>query len=213
MFRLMLTYLVYIVTFGCCALVGDAAWAQVHSPSLWERRDPRLSNLVADVKARRTGDVLFVTINEQSDIENIDRRLMRKQTSASSEISGSYALGNGSAGSLTAEEATAADRNFNGDTQYRSEREFMDRFSVQVVDVQPNGNLLIGGTRDVLLEGDNRKLVLSGVVRSVDIRQDNSVSSRLVSNLQIRYVSDAGAENKFINQGWLGKKFNWIWPF
>jgi flagellar L-ring protein precursor FlgH len=81
-----------------------------------------------------------------------------------------------------------------------------------VVDTLPNGNLVISGERSVGLEGDNRKLVLSGVVRSVDVSRDNVVSSQMVSNLKIRYEADQGAEKSFINQGWLGRKLNRLWP-
>jgi flagellar L-ring protein precursor FlgH len=202
---------------AACAMAGSNA-AVAQQPSLWQRRDSRMVNLVSDVKARKIGDLLFVTINEQSDIENRDQRLMIKQNSATSEQTGNYGFaGNlGSAsGGLNFDQDSAASRNFNGNTQYRSEREFIDRFAVTVMDVFPNGNLLISGTRNVLLEGDNRKLILTGIVRSTDLDINNTVSSRFISNLVIEYEADrqASAEGKFINQGWLGKKFNSWWPY
>ena len=194
-------------------MAADLAYAQV--PSLWQRRDDRMTNLFSDVKARKAGDLLFVTINEQSDVQNKDKRTLSKSSSASSKGDLSYGLsggfGNG-AGTIGFDENTAASRDFNGDTDYRSEREYLDRFTVMVVDALPNGNLLISGERSVLLEGDNRKLVLSGIVRSVDVSMDNVVSSRMISNLKIRYEAEQGAEKSFINQGWLGRKFNRLWP-
>lgn len=201
-----------------------AAWVlpspssvDAQQPSLWQRRDSRMVNLVSDVKARQIGDLLFVTINEQSDVENRDQRLMTKQNSSSSEANGNYGFSGdlgGAAAGLNFDQDSAASRNFNGNTQFRSAREFIDRFTVTVVDVLPNGNLLISGARNVSLEGDNRKLILTGLVRSTDINIDNSVSSRMVSNLVIEYESDQhqSPEGKFINQGWLGRKLNKWWP-
>ncbi len=208
--RKLICTLLALATLPFCA---DLAIAQ--SPSLWQRRDQRRSNLIADVKARNPGDLLSITINEQSDVDNRDLRSMRKAASSGMEASGSYGLGNGSQGSLTSEYESAADRAINGDTQYRSEREFLDQFTVMVVDTQPNGNLIVAGTRNVSLEGDARKLVLTGIVRRADVQPNNTVSSRLVYNLSLQYesVEGQGAEQKFINQGWLGKKLNKFWPF
>jgi flagellar L-ring protein precursor FlgH len=179
--------------------------ASAQTPSLWQRRDVRMNNFFADVKAHQAGDLLFVTINEQSDVQNNDQRLLRKSNSSTSELNGTYGLGGGlgaAAGNLGFDQDSGASRNFNGDAQYRSAREFLDRFTVMVVDTLPNGNLLISGSRNVSLEGDNRKLILTGVVRSVDVSMQNVVSSQMISNLVIKYetTDDEGAEKRFINQ-------------
>lgn len=188
------------------------------SPSLWQRRDHRRTNMIADVKARRVGDLLSIVVNEQSDVQNRDQRLMNKDSSASGEISANYGVGGGlgsGTGTLSGDFDTSSSRDMSGNAQYRSEREFLDRFTVMVVDTLPNGNLVVGGTRNVSLEGDNRKLILTGIVRRADVQRDNSISSRMVYNLSLRYetVEGQGAERKFINQGWLGKKLNKAWPF
>ncbi len=186
--------------------------------SLWQRRDPALVNQFTDVKARRPGDLLIVQINELSAVQNRDQRLMQKQNSSSSEAGVSGGLSGffgAKAGEMSFDQDSAASRNFNGNSQFRSERGFIDQFTVTVVDVNPNGNLLITGTRNVNVEGDLRRLVLTGIVRASDILPDNTISSQRVANLDIRYEStgESGAEQKFINQGWLGRKLNKVWPY
>ena len=199
---------------GALTLFATPVTAQ--NPSLWQRRDVRTSNLFADVTAKRPGDLLFVTIQEQSDVQNRDNRLMRKQNDSSSNASGTYGIGGGlgsANGNLSLDHETAANRAFTGNAQYISEREFIDQFTVMVVDTLPNGNLLVSGTRNVSLEGDNRVLILSGVVRSVDVDRTNSISSKLVANLTIGYAADSRSpEGKFVNQGWFAKRMNRIWP-
>ncbi len=212
-FRTVLT-LTALTCLGFSIGVSNTADAQ----SLWQRRDARMNNPYSDVRAHAAGDLLFVTINEQSDVQNKDKRTLKKTNSSSSNADGTYTVGGGlgaAAGNLGFDQNSAANRLFNGDTQYKSEREFIDRFTVMVVDTLPNGNLLISGSRNVSLEGDNRNLVLTGVVRGVDVNRNNSVSSQMISNLMIRYetADDGGAERKFINQGWLGRKFNRAWPY
>jgi len=185
--------------------------------NLWLQRDPAAVNYFADVKARRPGDLLIVQINERSNVQNRDQRLMQKQNQSSSDgsigagIAG--AIGNANSG-MNFDQESAAARRFAGDSQFRSERGFIDQFTVSVIDVTPNGNLLISGRRHVALEGDQRTLVLTGMVRAADILPNNTIPSSKVSNLDIRYESTGseGAEQKFINQGWLGRKLNRIWP-
>jgi flagellar L-ring protein FlgH len=191
--------------------------APVSAQSLWQQRSDRWESSIADLRALRPGDLLVITINESTDVQNRDQRQMNKQSEAGMSTSSEFDLEGliGTAnGGWDADYESSANRRFNGNTQYLSERELLDRFTVTVVDVLPNGNLLVAGKRQISLEGDTRSLVLSGQVRSVDVRPDNTISSRAVAGLDIRYESlEGGAERALINQGWLGKKFNRWWPF
>ena len=205
----------WMYIFFVSGVVFSFSAAPAVAQSLWQNRTAAWSNPIGDLRAHLPGDILVVTIDQSTDVQNKDQRLLNKQGSSDSSTNGSFGLSGliGTAvGGAESEHATNANRSFNGDTQFKSERDFIDRFSVTVVDVLPNGNLLIAGNRHVTLDGDKRTLTLTGVVRSVDINPANSVSSRLVSQLEILYDSD-GAESKFLNQGWLGKRLNRKWPF
>jgi flagellar L-ring protein precursor FlgH len=194
------------------AFLGSwAGNASGQTPSLWEQRDPRKAFLFQDLKARSIGDVLTVAINENTDVANSDRRDMSKQSSTSAEGGFGYS-GSASSGSASATINADSQRDFSGDVNYSSDRQFVDRFSVTVIDVLPNGNLVIAGTRKVLVEGDEKRLTLSGIVRSEDVREDNSVRSSDISNLDITYFG-SGTEQHFIKQGWLARKVNKLWPF
>lgn len=209
---------IYFFIFVLLTLAGLSTEAAAQSSSLWQRRDPNVVNQFADVKARRPGDLLVIRINEKSNVQNKDQRLLQKQNESSSDASTTFNvagdLGDGTGG-LDFEQDSSASRNFNGNTQYKSERAFVDQFTVTVIDVNPNGNLLVSGTRHVALEGDQRTLILTGIVRASDVMPDNSISSLKVADLDIRYdtTGKEGAEEKFINQGWLGRKLNRIWPY
>lgn len=191
--------------------------ASAQSLSLFQRRSPSMTNSVNDKKAMNPGDLLFVTIQERSDVENIDQRSLRKQNSSNSSAEGSYSgaggFGSGN-GSVGFGQESAGQRRFDGNTQFISEREFSDRLTVRVLDRYPSGNLLIAGSRDLSLEGDGRRLILTGIVRQVDILPNNSISSQLISNLKVTYQSSNASqpESRFINQGWLGRKLNKWWP-
>ena len=206
----------WVVAFSV-GLVGWFVQPGVAQNLLWQQRDPVMVNPYADVKARRPGDLLVVRINERSNVQNRDLRLMQKRNRSSSAANLGTAFSGdlgGVNGGLGFEQGSSGLRSFNGDAEFRSERGFVDQFTVAVTDITPNGNLLVTGTRNVMLEGDQRTLVLTGVVRAADILPDNTIPSSRVSNLDIRYLANAeiGAEDKFINQGWLGRKLNRWWP-
>ncbi len=195
----------------CLSWVAHAN-AQWGRPSkLWETRDYRMANPLNDLKARQVGDILTVLINENTDVANTDSRSLSKEANSKAAGNFSYDSG-GSTGSGTGSFDTQAGRSFSGDSNFSSAREFSDRFSVVVVDVLPNGNLVVSGKRTMIVEGDTRELSISGIVRDLDIRTDNSVLSNSIANLQMQFMGD-GAESKFAHQGWLGKQINKLWPF
>lgn len=185
------------------------------SAQLWEKRLPNHRSSIIDNRARNPGDTLVIEINESSDVQNKDRRLLNKQGRSAASAAGQFSLagllGLGTAG-LDADQQTDATRQFNGNTELKSERGFIDRFSVNVIDVLPNGNMLVTGKRTVTLEGDTRTLFVSGVVRQVDVTGQNSVPSQLVSQLEISLDSE-GTETKFINQNWMSRTANRFFPF
>jgi len=171
--------------------------------------------LFFDTQARNVGDLLTIVVNEDTAVDNKDERSMNKATKANSNLNLSLAasgiLGS-SSGTLKGDDSAQSGREFDGDASFSSEREFSDRLTVAVIDKLPNGNLVVGGRRRVIVEEDTRTLVVSGVVRSRDISADNTIPSRYVSQFEM-YYEGKGTESKFVNQGWLGRAANWLWPF
>ncbi|TVS18220.1 MAG: flagellar basal body L-ring protein FlgH [Planctomycetaceae bacterium] len=192
-----------------------ATSVQARAQSLWPSHQPRHAFLFEDTRARRVGDQLTVLINENTGVANQDRRSMNKQSNARSALGLGFAAAGifgRSAGDLSQDFAADSNRDFSGDASFSSERAFSDRITVSVVDVLPNGDLVIHGRRQVGVEGDNRHLSISGKVRYLDVGLDNTVQSRKVLDLEISYQSH-GPESRFVNQGWLGRLGNWVWPF
>jgi flagellar L-ring protein precursor FlgH len=192
-----------------------AVAADARAGSLWERRDQRSAFLFVDTRARRVGDVLTVVVREATDIDNKEKRALNK----SNETRGSFLMKGKTTGNVGSR-STAADfnasgdssRKFDGNAEFSSQRELVDRMTVTVMDVLPNGNLVIEGTRRRLISGDERVLRVSGVVRPIDIGAGNIVESQFIANFQVAYEGK-GVESKFVNQGWMSRFVNNVWPF
>ena len=79
-------------------------------------------------------------------------------------------------------------RRFTGSAQLTSDRRFQDRLAVTVVDVMPNGNLVVEGYRSRVVAGEERVLRITGVVRVQDIGAGNVVQSTSLANAQASYL-------------------------
>lgn len=193
------------------ATFTDSAEAQ----SLFERRSNNQIDQYRNYAARHRGDQLSILINENTDVENRDERSLDKKGNSSNAAGFNYAAGGdvgSTAGNASLGHSTSSERGFSGDTEFRSERQFSDRFTVTVQDVLPNGNLVVNGTRSISVQGDVRELRLSGIVRQYDVLPNNSVPSHLVANLKIELVAE-GPEQAFSKQGWFSQRMNRWWPF
>jgi flagellar L-ring protein precursor FlgH len=79
--------------------------------------------------------------------------------------------------------------------------------TARVSDVLPNGDMVIEGVREIEINGDHQIVVLSGVVRPVDIDQNNVVLSTEIGQLRIRYFGK-GLMKDNLRPGWLVRVLN-----
>jgi len=178
--------------------------------SLWAKNPP--GNLCRDTKARRVGDLLTIVIDEQSEVSKESSRSTRKETAAELGVDLFRLFGlEGDAGDLPGLKWDSS-REFDGEAEYASTDSFSKRLSVIVKEVLPNGDLLVEGRRQISTQGDETTITISGIVRPVDIREDNSVLSELVADARITYESTGpAAENT--TRGWFLRLLDVIWPF
>ncbi len=189
--------------------------AELAADSIWDRRDQRSGYLYMDNRARRVGDLLTVSVNENTGATNKEERNLKKDTAASAKLNlaaSGNAGGAGRAASGQMNGSNASDRTFQGSADFASERQLLDQMTVTVVDILPNGNLVIEGYRRRLIQNEMRLLRVSGVVRPNDIEIPNFVESRFIANFNVSYEG-SGVESKFTNQGWLGRIGNKVWPY
>src|SRR5262245_24018111 len=79
--------------------------------------------------------------------------------------------------------------------------------TARVSDLLPNGDMVVEGVREIEINGDRQIVVLSGVVRAVDIDQNNVVRSTEIGQLRIRYFG-RGLMKDNLKPGWLVRVLN-----
>ena len=187
---------------------------QPSSPgSLWREGRPA-SMLFTDARALRENDLLVVKVEEVADARRSSdtdlQRTAKTQLQVDAFLKMASAAGAGSGGSAGL--TTLADTSFlaNGSTA-RTER-LTATVPATVRKVLPNGNLFIEGHRAVLVNSEEQHFYISGVVRPIDIDQDNSVKSSMVAEAEIEFTGQ-GVLSDNQKQGFLQKLLGWIWPF
>lgn len=180
--------------------------------SIWAKRSPDMRRPYADDVARRIGDILTVQITEDSKVDNKAKRDLQKSTDRSTDFNGQLNIDHllPKIPGFTMEAASS--NTLTGKADFKDERSFTDRVTVVVVDILPNGNLVVLGMRDRNIAGDTQKIEISGIVRPSDVSFDNTVKSEQIANFRIVTKNDGVAE-PYTRQGFLGRLFDIIWPF
>ena len=180
-----------------------------HAGSIWAKRGKNMKTLYADDVARQIGDVLTIKITEDSKVDNKAKRDLKKETDRSIVFNGE--LGNfvdlGEFG-MTA----SSGNELKGKADYKDERKFTDSITVVVMDILPNGNLVVMGTRDRDIAGDIQTIEVSGIVRPSDVVFGNTIRSERVANFRI-VTKNGGIAAPFNKPGFLGRILDIIWPF
>lgn len=78
-----------------------------------------------------------------------------------------------------------ARRNFTGEGDYERKDRFSARITATVLEVKPNGTLVLQASKRIAKDTEIQTIVLSGVVREEDITRQNTVLSSQMANLDI----------------------------
>jgi flagellar L-ring protein precursor FlgH len=188
--------------------------------SIWAKRDKNMKEIYADDVARQIGDILTIKIGETSKVDNKAKRDMKKETDRSTTFAGGPDFSpQGTLDRLLPEQllpglnTTAESSNeMKSKADYKDERKFEDQISVVVIDILPNNNLIVMGSRNRNIAGDIQIIEVSGIVRPSDIAFDNTVKSEKVADFRV-VTKNSGVSAPYTKPGWLGKIFDIVWPF
>ncbi|VAX31859.1 Flagellar L-ring protein FlgH [hydrothermal vent metagenome] len=177
--------------------------------SLWNENQSR-NFFFQDAKASHVGDIVTVRVVENAS----GSKAAGTSTSRASNLAASATPFFGlPANTLTNLGATGDFQNsFEGDgTTTRSGSLTADVTAI-VVAVYPNGNMMIEGEREVLINNEKEYLSVSGIVRPEDVLQGNTVFSTVIADAKIEY-SGTGVVSDKQRPGWFVRILDFIWPF
>jgi flagellar L-ring protein precursor FlgH len=184
--------------------------------SLWHEGRPA-SMLFTDARALRVNDLVVIKIEEVADARRSADTDIDRTSQSSAEITAFLGM---LAKLRTLDPAIDPNLNVGGSskTSFRGtgktgRSEYLSAtVPAMVRKVLPNGNLFIEGHRVILVNAEEQHFYISGVVRPIDIDQENSVKSSMVADAEIEFVG-RGVLTDNQRQGWLSRFLGWIWPF
>lgn len=193
-----------LVLFWTVLLSGAAS-----SQSLWDDNGPN-ANLIADNVARNKGDILTIIVSETQKVEDKQEVKMEKQSTLDSVLK-SFDIKENAFNPLPdmVQETT---HDFEGTADYDKEGKFEARITVTVIDILPNGNLIIQGRRKIYMDNEEKTIKISGVVRPMDITTQNTVPSSRVAEASVSYDGE-GDLSRNTEKSWLDNILDIIWPF
>lgn len=165
--------------------------------------------LYQGTRAARVGDPLTILLVESTSAS--------KSVSSKSGKSGSLGVTpptRGIISKLLDADALKAGSNssFNGQGSAAQTSSLDSTLSVTIAEVRANGTALVRGEKRMLISQGDEWVRFSGIVRLVDIDQENRIASDRVADARIEYTGK-GALQTASKQGWLGRFFNRISPF
>jgi len=188
--------------------------ANVSEGSLWQEGRPA-SMLFTDARALRTNDLVVINVEEIASANRSANTDLDRTSSAAAKIDAFLGL-------LSKVQKAGLDPNLNvggsSTTAFHgkgsSDRsEYLTATVPALVrKVLPNGNLFVEGHRVVLVNAEEQHFYISGVVRPIDIDQQNSVKSSMIADAEIEFTG-AGDLTDNQKQGFLSKYLGWLWPF
>ncbi len=138
-----------------------------------------------DHRARHVGDMLTIRITENSNVKTESANASSKSGSANASVDRLFGLGDSALNRFGV--GAANSRQFSDKDTASSGNNFTSTLTATVVEVLPNGNLVVSGEKQVGLDKSVEYIRFSGVVNPSHISAVNSVNSTQVADVRAEY--------------------------
>ena len=193
----------------------NARGEYLHDPgALFAVQDP-------EPRAFAVHDLVTIVVSETSRSNSVADSRADKQYEMSAAVDAWISMdpttfGSGFASPLDATSLPAvgasADKNFRGRGNYSRRDYFTARVTAEIVEVRPNGTLVLEARREIVNDGESQVIVLSGVCRPEDVDGSNQVLSQRVADAVIKKTT-TGQLRDTSEKGVLAKLLDAIFAF
>ncbi len=183
--------------------------------------DSESDGLFADTRARRVGDIVMVKVVENNKATSKSDLTAEKtnsnvygvdaffgQSSASMLPGGiGPSMASGGIGFQTQSDSSSSSTG-----EVTNEGTVTATIAARVTRILPGGLLQIEGVRESRVNNETQYLVVTGLIRSIDVAADNSIESTRIADAQIAYYG-AGVLSDKQKPGWFTRLMDNVWPF
>jgi flagellar L-ring protein precursor FlgH len=165
--------------------------------SLWQGPSA-ITDMASDVRARSIDDMVTIVVNEQASAVTTGQTKTSRASSANAgatSAAGKFSLPARLSNLVTVN----SNRSLDGEGTTSRQTTLTTTLSARVVDVLPNGYLVIEGSKTLLVNSENQVITLRGVVRPADLSNGNTVQSGNVAQMELK-VNGKGVVNDSIRR-------------
>jgi flagellar L-ring protein FlgH len=166
--------------------------------------------LFEDRRARYVGDILTINIVEKAQASKKSDTKAERSQSHDVSVPTVINLPFKSAQGMTL--GVDAGNKFGGKGENTSSNDFITTITVTVIDVYPNGNLLVSGEKMLGLKDGEEFIRFSGVVNPNTITGANTVQSTQVADARMEFKANGFIDSAGM-MGWLSRVFMTVSPF
>jgi flagellar L-ring protein precursor FlgH len=167
-----------------------------------------VSNLGLDRRARAVNDLVTIRVVESIEGAGSADSALDKNSSANAGVGSLFGVTKKvpgiDPGNLV---GASADTKFKGSGATSRSGTLSATITARVLEVLPNGDLVLEGAREIEINGDRQMVVLTGVARPRDVSDQNVVLSPAIGQLRIRYFG-RGLMKDNLRPGWLIRVLN-----
>lgn len=152
--------------------------------SLWSPA-ARFSDLGADLRASRIDDLITILVSDNNAAVSKGDAKTSRQSSVKAGVDAIGVVPK--AGSVLPNLAKASSaQSLDGSGQTSRASTLTTTLSARVVDVLPNGYLVVEGSKNVVVNSENQLVRVRGVVRPVDLDTNNMITSNRIAQLDVQ---------------------------
>jgi flagellar L-ring protein precursor FlgH len=155
-------------------------------------------------RARQVGDIVTINITESLSAKQESTSAIEKKSGLNASVSALPFL---KADQLAKLESTATSNNkFDGKGSTESNNTFTGTITATVIEVLPNGHLIVSGEKQIGVNQNVDVLRFSGQIDPINIQPGNVVASSTIANVRVDQRG-RGAQNAAQGIGWLARFF------
>jgi flagellar L-ring protein precursor FlgH len=182
--------------------------------SLWV--DGTSTSIFADKRSLTVGSIITIAVSENSTANKNNATATERKSSLSAAITSFLfppgATPIGTVGGQLPAMAYNSDAIHNGSGTISDSETIVAQIAVQIIDVLPNGNLVVQGKRETSFSHEQQQIVLRGIVRPEDVLSNNTVFSYNVADATIEIIGK-GTVSDGTNKGWFVRIWDKLNPF
>jgi len=168
----------------------------------------RFGDLARDQRASLPNDLVTIVIYDKASAMSKGTTKSARASSAKASVS-SLAGPMRAAGPLTSLADLGGTSSLDGQGSTSRENVLQTTLSARVTHVLPNGNLIVEGSKEIMVNSERQRVTIRGLLRWNDLTPANRVSSDRLSDLEVRIdgkgiVNDAIRRPNFLYRLLLG---------